>query len=103
MLSNYEKASQLIRENIDLFISGFCPCSECSIQKIEQILKLKMPSDYARFLRTFGLLIFGGAEVFGIFRDEIDGIYLGNMVRKTLDERNKWKMPSDLIIIEDTG
>ena len=103
MLNNYEKATDLIQKNVDLFVSGFCPCSECSIQKIEQALNSKIPSDYVRFLRTFGLLNFGGAEVFGIFRDEIDGIYLGNMITRTLNERNEGKMPSNLIVIEDTG
>ena len=103
MLSNYEKASQLIQKNIDLFISGFCPCSECSIKKIEQILKSKMPSDYVQFLRTFGLLNFGCEEVFGIFRDEIEKIYQGNMTRETLDERNNFGMPKNLVIIHKLG
>lgn len=103
MLSNYEKATELIIKNGDLFSSGFGPCCDEAVQKIEKMLSLKFPKDYVRFLKTFGALTFGGAEVFGIFHDEIDGIYVGNMVRETLEERNEWKMPSNLIVIEDTG
>ena len=103
MLNNYEKATDLIQKNVDLFVSGFCPCSECSIQKIEQVLNSKMPRDYVQFLRTFGLLNFGAEEVFGIFRDEIDEIYVGNMITWTLEARNKWGMPKNLVIIHELG
>ena len=70
MLENYNKASELIQKNIDLFNSGINLCHENiineKIRNIEEILEVVLPKSYIMFLQKFGVLSFGKENVFSV-------------------------------------
>lgn len=100
MLSNYEKAVELIMLNKDLVNLDFYHCSEEIISRIKSLLNTQLPTNYIKFLKEIGYLSFGGEVVFGIHREELTK---SSMLNWTLDERNNCGMPKNLIIIHELG
>ena len=102
MLSNYEKAVELIKSREDLInFSDTCkPSNTKSIENAEKLLNVKLPYSYRRFINEFGVLYFGGSSIEGINDSDLSK---SDMIDWTLDERNNWEMPKNLVIIEDEG
>ena len=99
MLSNYEKAVELIKSHKEL-ISFRSTCSEETVRKAEIMLGVKFPRDYAEHLKNFGGVDFGGTRICGIGFNDLSR---SDMITWTLDERNNCGMPKNLIIIHELG
>ena len=100
MLSNYEKAVELIMLNKNLVDLDFYHCSEEVISQVKSLLNIQLPNSYIKFLKDIGYLSFGCISILGIRSNDLPK---SAIIDWTLDERNNWGMPKDLVIIEDEG
>ncbi|WP_420471438.1 SMI1/KNR4 family protein [Brevundimonas sp. FT23042] len=78
------------------------PRSDALIAKAEQALGGRFPPAYRRFVEHLGAGDCDGVEVYGLV-DETFGGPLPDAVWITLDERKKGSIPSDLIVVGDSG
>ena len=99
MLSNYEKAVELIKSREDL-INFSSTCTEETVRKAEIMLDVKFPRDYAEHLKKFGGIDFGSTSICGIGFNDLSK---SDMISWTLDERENWGMPKNLVIIHELG
>ena len=103
MLENYNRAIALIEQNLnnsDLVYTKFTPVTGEIISDIQKIVKNKFPYTYINFLKKFGHLSFGSEEIFGVYGEDLTK---SHMLKWTLEARNKWHMPSNLVIIHELG
>lgn len=100
MLSNYEKAIELILQNKNLVDLNFYHCSEETISKIKYLLDIQLPTSYIKFLKDIGYLSFRSENVFGVHKEDLTK---SSMITWTLEARNKWGMPKNLVIIHELG
>ena len=79
------------------------PVTLKTIKKAERALNLKFPLTYRYFLQEYGGGYFGRTEVEGIIDENFDHCDHYDAVRTTLNNREKYQLPLDLIVIGTTG
>ena len=99
---DYEEAVKLIQNNSD-YLTCVGGCSERLIEKAENRLNLVFSKIYKEFLLNFGAMSFGSAEFYGIVREDFDNSRVPDAIWYTLVERKQVAMPSNLLIVYDTG
>lgn len=98
-----DKAFEIIENNIEEadFFGKIC---KDKIQKAEEILNIKFPIHYKRFLEKYGAGDIAGIELFGIISDPVtDKEMIPNGVWLTKNLREKYSMPHNLLAIAETG
>ncbi|BBW97006.1 SMI1/KNR4 family protein [Geobacillus icigianus] len=66
-------------------------------------LGLKFIGSYLDFLLSFGAGNFGSQEIFGIISSDFENSSVPDAIWYTLTERREGNLPSNLLIIYDTG
>ena len=73
------------------------------ITKAEEALKLEYTGSYLDFLQNFGSGDFNGEEIYGIVDSDFEDSSVPDAIWYTLQERKETNLPSNLLIIYDTG
>lgn len=73
------------------------------IIEAEKKLGVSFPPSYRSFLLNYGCGGVGSSEIYGIIKSNPYGFGVPNAIWLTLDEREKWNLPHQFIIIGDTG
>lgn len=102
----YLYAMDLIKNNQSVInknlLLPFFPQSKANIIRLEKVLKLNLPISYKGFLCQYGMLVFGGIDIYGL-RDNKDDY---TIISYTLEERNTNKdpvFPKSFVVIYDLG
>lgn len=97
----YNEVKQIIlNDDIADFVGG--RTSEL-INSAEEKLGLKFTGLYLNYLQTFGAGNFGAQEIFGIISNDFENSSVPDAIWYTLTERKESNLPSNLLIIYDTG
>ncbi|NRG46589.1 SMI1/KNR4 family protein [Bacillus sp. CRN 9] len=101
-VETYLKAKQIIQTNEDSadFIGGR---TNELIKLAEEKIGLKFTGLYLDFLQTFGVGSFGSQEIYGIINDNFENSSVPDGVWYTLTERKEINLPTNLLVIYDTG
>jgi hypothetical protein len=76
---------------------------ESLVEKAEQALGVRFSQTYRAFLLEFGAGSFGSAEFFGVIDEDWNESSIPDGVWYTLNERAENNLPSNLVVIGDTG
>ena len=100
----YEQAKAIIKsfqEHEDIYFEN--STSTVLITDSEEILGVRFPETYRKFLEDFGVLAFGSLEVFGISTHDLyqDNSY--NAIKLTLDRRSDFDLPNNFVTIASLG
>ncbi|MGE7184041.1 SMI1/KNR4 family protein [Peribacillus sp. NPDC006672] len=98
----YQKAKQIILNDDDIadFIGGR---STELINLAEEKLGLRFTGLYLDYLQTFGAGNFGAQEIYGIISADFENSSVPDAIWYTLTERKEINLPSNLLVIYDTG
>ncbi len=98
-----ERAFQIIEDNIvDSDFTG--PISSEKIKVAENMLGVKFPKSYSRFLEKYGAGDIAGLELFGIINDpDTDGEMIPNGIWLTLNLRKELFLPKEFVVVAETG
>lgn len=97
----YQEAKQIILNNdIADFVGG--RTTEL-INLAEEKLGLRLTGLYLDYLQTFGAGNFGAQEIYGIISDDFENSSVPDAIWYTLTERKEINLPSNLLVIYDTG
>lgn len=100
--SNYKKAVEIINKNKHkCYFVG--KRSENLIQKAQEILEIKFPNTYKKFLLTYGAGSYGAQEILGVIDDDFQNSSVPDGVWYTLTNRKQVNLPLNLIVIYETG
>lgn len=97
--SNFEKAMMLTAQCKNYKSAG--PQSEELLRKVETAYGFKLSRQHREYLKKYGYILFYGTELYGIYDNAFKGIYAGNAIVATLQDRKKNKLPKDWIPIYD--
>ena len=98
----YESAIQLMQQHPDMMY--FCgPCHEGAILEAEQVLNLRFPESYRRFLSEFGAGSFGGFEIYGVICNREAQASVPNTVWLTAKLRQEVELPDQFVVVSDDG
>jgi hypothetical protein len=75
--------------------------TENAVRRAEDLLAVKFPPIYRRFLLEYGGGYFGAFEVEGIGWQPSDGSFVSNAIGLTLEFRRKYALPHHLIMLSD--
>jgi len=101
-MSAYKKARSIIEDvEEDADVAG--PKAEALVSKAEQLLHLRFPPTYRRFLRELGAVEICGEELYGIVKSDFHNSGVPDAIWCTLAARRKLNLPADLVVIGDTG
>jgi hypothetical protein len=101
-MADLEEALRIVRSHPDL--SHFAgPQDEPVIQEAERLLGLKFPPTYRAFLQQLGAGSFSAAEFYGICGPDLLTGPIPNGIWCTLNHREKWQLPRNLVVIGDGG
>lgn len=97
----YIEAKQImLNDDIADFVGG--RTSEL-INSAEEKLGVKFSGLYLNYLQTFGAGNFGAQEIYGIISNDFENSSVPDAIWYTLTERKESNLPSNLLIIYDTG
>lgn len=97
----YNEAKQIIlNDDIADFVGGR---TSDLIKLAEKKIALKFTGLYLDYLQTFGAGNFGAQEIYGIISDDFENSSVPDAIWYTLSERQEINLPSNLLIIYDTG
>lgn len=99
---NYKKAIECIENNRKEMFFGKGASKEL-VNKAEKALEIKLPFQYRDFVERYGALSFDGTEIYGVTSDNFQNGKIPNGIWYTLDERKKYNLPKQLLIIYHTG
>jgi hypothetical protein len=97
-----ERLIELIRgpDGIARYSSG---CEDRTIAAAERELGAALPPSYRRLIQEFGTWEFAGEEFLGIYQTRAMGAKLLGTVIETLEARDQFGMPTDLIVVMSDG
>ncbi|WNS75999.1 SMI1/KNR4 family protein [Bacillus sp. DTU_2020_1000418_1_SI_GHA_SEK_038] len=101
-VETYQKAKQIIlnEEEISDFVGGR---TIELINLAEEKLGLRFTGLYLDYLKTFGAGNFGAQEIYGIINNDFENSSVPDAIWYTLTERKEINLPSNLLVIYDTG
>lgn len=97
--SNFEKATKLV-EQCQFYKTAGRQTEEL-IKKVEEALGFKMSKQHHEYLKNYGYIMFLGTEIYGIYDKVFEGIYAGNAVIATLQDREEYNLPKAWIPVFD--
>ncbi len=71
------------------------------LDKVENSYDFKISPQHYECFKDYGYIMFFGAEIYGIYEGAFDGIYAGNAVVATLQDRKEYNLPKEWIPIYD--
>ena len=96
---DYQKAISLVVQ-CDCFASAGQQTDEL-IGKIEQVFGFSLSRQHYEYYKEFGWISFFGSELYGIYKNAFEGIYTGNAVIATIQDRRDYNLPLDWIPLYD--
>ncbi|MHA7058269.1 SMI1/KNR4 family protein [Aquimarina sp. M1] len=100
---NLEKAFEIIEKNIDES-NFFGPIAKEKITSAENILNIKFPLSYKRFIEQYGSGDIFGLEFYGIIKDpKTDAHMIPNGIWLTQSLRNESNLLLRYLVIAETG
>lgn len=75
--------------------------SAALLEKVEATYGFKLSPQHDEYLRDYGYVMFFGIEFYGIYKNVFEGIYAGNAVIATLQDREEFNLPKKWIPIYD--
>ena len=100
-VSSYELAKRAIAGQTAVHSIG--PISDRVVENAELLLGVRFPPSYKQFLREFGCLGLIGEEIYGIVNENLATGPVPNGIWLTLDQRAKFSLPKQFVIIQSTG
>jgi hypothetical protein len=100
-IKKYQQASRIIRCASEADFEG--PKPESLVAKAEQILALRFPPSYRRFLLEWGCGDLKGLEVFGLIDDVFENSTAPNAIWLTLNKRASIGLDPGFVIVADVG
>lgn len=97
--SNFQKAIELAKKCQYYKTAGHQ--TEELISKVEDVYGFKISPQHYEYFIKYGYMMFFGTELYGIYKDVFDGIYAGNAVIATLQDREEFNLPKEWIPIFD--
>ena len=97
--NNFKKAMKLARE-IEYYNNAGKQSKEL-LNKVEKAYGLKLSPQHYEYLYEYGYIMFFGTEFYGIYKDAFEGIYAGNAIIATLQDRQEFNLPKYWIPIYD--
>ena len=97
-----ERLIELVRGNGDI-ANHADGCDAGMIAAAERDLGVALPASYRRLVEEFGTWDIAGQEFLGVYQTPAMGAKLLGSVRETLDARNQYGMPSELIAVAFDG
>lgn len=71
------------------------------IEKIEKAYGFKLSQQHREYYKEYGYIMFFGTEIYGIYKEVFEGIYAGNAVIATLQDREEYNLPEEWIPVFD--
>lgn len=96
---NFEKATELAKQCQFYKTAG--SQSKELIKKVEEAYGFKLSTQHYEYFKKYGYIMFFGTEIYGIYDKVFEGIYAGNAVIATLQDRKENKLPTNWIPIFD--
>ena len=96
---NFEKAMQLAPQCEYYNVAG--EQTEDLIEKVEKAYGFKISHQHYKYFKEYGYIVFIATEIYGIYKDVFDGIYAGNAVIATLQDRKECNLPKEWIPLYD--
>jgi hypothetical protein len=97
-----ERLIELVRGNDDI-ANHADGCDAETMAAAESALGVTFPPSYRRLIEEFGTWDIAGEEFLGVYQTPMMGQKLLGSVTETLDARNQYGMPSDLIVVMFDG
>ena len=97
--TNFEKAMKLAPQCQYYQIAGTQDSD--LLEKVENAYGFKISRQQHEFFEEYGYMSFLGTEIFGIYKDAFEGIYAGNAVIATLQDRIDYSLPEEWIPVYD--
>ncbi len=98
-IDEYKKAKNIIKNSPKSDFDG--PKSESLVQEAEKYLGIEFPPSYRQFLLDFGCGSIDGNEFYGIINNEFGKSSVPNGIWLTMEERKKFTLPKNLILIAE--
>lgn len=101
-MADYEQAKRIINESKGrgIFVG---PRPEALVKKAEVALGVRFPATYRQFLLDYGAGNFGSAEFYGVIDEDWEDSSVPDGVWYTLKERAESSMPTEFVVVGDTG
>jgi hypothetical protein len=97
----YEAARRLVEGCKGADYAG--PFPEELVVRAEDVLGVRFPPSYRRFLQDFGCLSVSSEEIYGIVDEDLLRGPVPNGIWATLDERKKFGLEKQFVILGSTG
>ena len=97
--SNYKRGMQLA-EKCKYFQCGGRQSNEL-IEKVEKTLNIVLSKQHKDYFTNYGYVSFEGNDFYGIYDKVFEGIYAGNAVIATVEDRKEYGLPNTWIPIYD--
>jgi len=75
--------------------------SDDLIKRVEEAYGFKVSPQHHEYFKNYGYLIFFGTEIYGIYNEVFEGIYAGNAVVATLQDREEYDLPREWVPLYD--
>lgn len=102
-IEKYEEAKKLIIQNNLPFETYAVDDTETIINAAENVLNVKFPEDYRRFLTEYGTVEIGAEEVYGIVKADFVNSGIPDTIWLTLKKRADSDLRKELVIIYSDG
>lgn len=102
-IERYEEAKRVIVQNDLLFETYAVDDSEMIINAAENVLNIKFPEDYRRFLTEYGTAEIGAEEIYGIVKADFVNSGIPDAIWLTLKKRADSDLRKELVIIYSDG
>ena len=97
--SNFQKAMELAK-TIEYYNNAGQQTKEL-LERVQKTFWFEISSQHYEYLYEYGYVMFLGVEFYGIYKDVFEGIYAGNAIVATLQDREDFGLPKKWIPIYD--
>lgn len=73
------------------------------VQRAEEVLGIRFPPTYRRFLLELGAGGLGSEEIYGVFSDDFESAGHPSAISYTLELRNEGRIADDLVVVYGLG
>ena len=97
--NNFQKAVELATQCKYYKVAG--QQTDDLIEKVAKVYGFKLSVQHHEFFKEYGYMMFFGTEIYGIYKEVFEGIYAGNAVIATLQDREEYNLPKEWIPVYD--
>lgn len=97
--SNFEKAMELAKKCQYYKTAGHQ--TEDLIERVEKVYGFNISTQHREYFKDCGYIMFFGTEIYGVYDKVFEGVYAGNAVIATLQDREEYNLPTAWIPIFD--